>query len=79
VIMGYLDGYEYLPHGIRALLPGGILHYHEAVPEAIEQRPVERILEVSKRQGKSAQIIGLHRIKKYAPGVWHVVVDARVD
>ncbi len=79
VIMGYLDGHEYLPQGIGALLPGGTLHYHEAVPEAIEQRPVERILEVSKEHGRSAQIIGLHRIKKYAPGVWHVVVDARVD
>ena len=79
VIMGYLDGHEYLTQGISSLLPGGILHYHEAVPEAIEQRPVERILEVSKEHGRSAQIIGLHRIKKYAPGVWHVVVDARVD
>jgi tRNA wybutosine-synthesizing protein 2 len=79
VIMGYLDGQEYLPQGISALIPGGILHYHEAVPEAIEQRPVERILEAVKEQGRSAQIIGMHRIKKYAPGVWHVVVDARVD
>jgi tRNA wybutosine-synthesizing protein 2 len=79
VIMGYLDGHEYLPHGISALLPGGILHYHEAVPEAIKQRPVERILEACKGQGRSAKIIGMHRIKKYAPGVWHVVVDAVVD
>ncbi|NJD53446.1 MAG: class I SAM-dependent methyltransferase family protein [Candidatus Methanoperedens sp.] len=79
VIMGYLDGHEYLPQGISALLPGGILHYHEAVPEAIEQRPAERILDASKRHGRSAKIIGMHRIKKYAPGVWHVVVDARVD
>jgi len=79
VIMGYLDGQEYLPEGISALLPGGILHYHEAVPEAIEERPVERILEASKEQGRSAQIIGVHRIKKYAPGVWHVVVDAMVN
>ncbi|MFZ3383087.1 MAG: class I SAM-dependent methyltransferase family protein [Candidatus Methanoperedens sp.] len=79
VIMGYLDGQEYLPEGISALLPGGILHYHEAVPEAIEQRPLERILEASKEQGRSARIIGVHRIKKYAPGVWHVVVDAVVN
>jgi len=58
VIMGYLDGQEYLPHGIDALLPGGILHYHEAVPEAVENRPVERIMEASRRQGRHAYIQG---------------------
>jgi tRNA wybutosine-synthesizing protein 2 len=76
VIMGYLDGQEYLIHGIDALLPGGILHYHEAVPEAVESRPVERIMEASRMQGRQAQIMSVRRIKKYAPGVWHVVVDA---
>jgi tRNA wybutosine-synthesizing protein 2 len=79
VIMGYLDGQDYLEAGINALLPCGILHYHEAVPEAIESRPVERIMEVSRRLGRSVEITGRRRIKKYAPGVWHVVVDARVD
>jgi len=76
VIMGYLDGHEYIPYGIDALLPGGILHYHEAVPEAVEGRPVERIIEASNRMRRHAQILGVRRIKKYAPGVWHVVVDA---
>lgn len=79
VIMGYLDGQDYLEAGISALLPCGILHYHEAVPEAIESRPVERIKEVSRKLGRSVEITGRRRIKKYAPGVWHVVVDARMD
>lgn len=78
VIMGYLDGYEYLEHGIRALKPGGILHYHEAVPEAVEKRPIERIFETAGQHGREAEIIGSRRIKKYAPGVWHLVVDARI-
>ena len=79
VIMGYLDAHEYLEHGIRALLPGGIIHYHEAVPEAVERRPVERISEAAGKLGRQAEIIEMRRIKKYSPGVWHVVVDARVD
>ncbi|KCZ72331.1 putative methyltransferase [Candidatus Methanoperedens nitroreducens] len=79
VIMGYLDAHEYLKHGIRALSPGGIIHYHEAVPEAIERRPVERISAEAEKQGRDAKIINMRRIKKYSPGVWHVVVDARVD
>jgi len=79
VIMGYLDGQDYLEYGINALMPGGMLHYHEAVPEAIESRPVYRIIEVSRSLGRNVEVTGRRRIKKYAPGVWHVVVDARVD
>ncbi len=78
VIMGYLDAYPYLEKGISALKPGGILHYHEAVPEAVEQRPVGRIVEVAEKLGRKAEIINARRIKKYSPGVWHVVVDARI-
>lgn len=79
VIMGYLDAHEYLEHGIRALLPGGILHYHEAVPEAVERRPIERVTGAAGRLGRRVEVLGVRRIKKYSPGVWHVVVDARVD
>ncbi len=78
VIMGYLDAHGYLEHGIRALLPGGIIHYHEAVPEAIERRPFERLVEAAGRMGRVVDILDARRIKKYSPGVWHVVVDARV-
>ncbi len=78
VIMGYLDAYPYLEHGIRALKPGGIMHYHEAVPEAVEHRPVGRIVEVVGYLGRKAEIIEVRRIKKYSPGVWHVVVDAKI-
>lgn len=78
VIMGYLDAHLYIEQGIRALMPGGIIHYHEAVPEAVESRPVERIIEASGKLGRSVEVIGVRRIKKYSPGVWHVVVDAKV-
>ncbi|VVB94624.1 tRNA(Phe) (4-demethylwyosine(37)-C(7)) aminocarboxypropyltransferase [uncultured archaeon] len=78
VLMGYLDAHPYLEHGIRALLPGGIIHYHEAVPEAVESRPVERVIAASGKLGRNAEIIEVRRIKKYSPGVWHVVVDAKV-
>ena len=78
VIMGYFDAHPYLEKGISALLHGGILHYHEAVPEAVEDRPVNRIVEAAGKLGRKVEIIEARRIKKYSPGVWHVVVDARV-
>lgn len=78
VIMGYFDAHPYLEQGISALVHGGILHYHEAVPEAVEQRPVNRIVETAGKLGRKVKIIEVRRIKKYSPGVWHVVVDAKI-
>ena len=78
VIMGYLDAYIYIEHGIRALVPGGFLHFHEAVPEAVEDRPVKRMIEAAEKLGRKVEIIEARRIKKYSPGVWHVVVDAKI-
>ncbi len=78
-LMGYLNAHEYLEQGISALRCGGILHYHEAVPEAIEHRPGERIIRAAGKLGRRAEIITMRRIKKYSPGVWHVVVDARLN
>lgn len=78
VIMGYFDAHPYLEKGISALVHGGILHYHEAVPEAVEERPVNRIIESAGKLGRKVEIIEARRIKKYAPGVWHVVVDTKI-
>lgn len=74
VIMGYLDAYPYLEYGMRALKKGGLLHYHEAVPEAVLGRPVERL----KKVAPDAEILAFRKIKKYAPGVWHTVTDVRI-
>lgn len=80
VIMGYVGTtHEYLPWGIKALRPGGILHYHETVPERIMyERPGRYITDAAERQGRKAEILETIKVKKYSPGVWHVVVDARI-
>ncbi|MDD2665430.1 MAG: class I SAM-dependent methyltransferase family protein [Methanocellales archaeon] len=79
VIMGSFEAFHYLTQGINALKSGGILHYHETTPEKLVfERPVRRVVESAEKLGRSAEVIGLNKIKKYSPGVWHVVVDAQV-
>jgi tRNA wybutosine-synthesizing protein 2 len=73
VVMGHLDSAFALETAVRALRGGGWLHYHEGVPEKVLRRPLERLRRVAPRARTS-----LRRLKKYAPGVWHVVVDAEV-
>jgi tRNA wybutosine-synthesizing protein 2 len=80
-IMGYVGTtQEYLPWGICTLKPGGILHYHETTPDKLVfERPIQNIRDAAKMQGRRAEILETIKIKKYSPGVWHVVVDARID
>ncbi len=81
VIMGYVGNTcHYLKYGIKALRSGGILHYHDTVPvHLVPSRPTGQIRDEACKQGRRAEILGWHRIKKYSPGVWHVVVDARIE
>lgn len=78
IIMGYVKTtHHYLKVAINSLNEGGILHYHETVPEKLmKTRPLERI--IAEADGREVELLKINKIKKYAPGVEHVVIDARV-
>lgn len=80
VVMGYVGHtHRYLEYGIRALKSGGILHYHDAVPaDMIPAIVVDRIEGVAAVLGRRVEVLGWQRVKKYSPGIWHVVVDAGI-
>ena len=81
VIMGYVGvTHHYLEQGIGAIKKrGGVLHYHETTPESLLfDRPVSRIENAAHAMGREVEIMDCRRIKKYSPGVWHVVVDAKI-
>ena len=79
IVMGYVKTtHHYLDVAINSLNGGGILHYHETVPEKLmKTRPVDRI--ISQAGDRDVEILKINKIKKYAPGVEHVVVDARIN
>jgi tRNA wybutosine-synthesizing protein 2 len=82
VLMGYVGTtHEYLEQGIKAIKStGGMLHYHETVPEKLMfGRPVSRITDAAAREGRQVEIRECRRVKKYSPGVWHIVVDAWIQ
>ena len=78
IIMGYVKTtHHYLGVAINSLNEGGVLHYHETVPEKLmETRPIERI--ISEANDREVELLKINKIKKYSPGVEHVVVDARI-
>lgn len=79
IIMGYVKTtHHYLKVAIDSLNKGGILHYHETVPEKlIDTRPIARIN--AHAGDREVELLKINKIKKYSPGVWHVVVDARLN
>lgn len=82
VIMGYIGNTnEYLDVAMDILNDdGGVVHYHESVPDKIKfVRPVDRMKEAAHAAGKDmVEIIEKRIIKPYSPGVYHVVVDAKI-
>ena len=79
VVMGLLHvTHRYLPLAMEVLKPeGGVIHYHETVPSNLRfERPVKRIMEAAGR--RKVEILEKRVVKRYAPRVDHVVVDARV-
>lgn len=79
IIMGYVKTtHHYLKTAIDSLNKGGVIHYHETVPEKLMYtRPINRIKEVA--GDRSVEFLKLNKVKKYSPGVFHVVCDARIN
>jgi len=80
VVMGYYESHEYLDSALAALKPGGVVHMHEATPEdLLWDRPVSRLEDAAEEAGRAVEILDRRKVKSHSEGVWHVVVDARVE
>ncbi|AUG46135.1 SAM-dependent methyltransferase [Haloarcula taiwanensis] len=80
VVMGYYEAHEYLGSALDALAPGGVLHMHEATPDALVfDRPIERLEAAAAEADRAVEVLDTRRVKEYSEGVAHVVVDARVE
>ncbi len=79
ILMGYVKTtHYYLKIAVNSLNKNGILHYHETVPEKlIESRPLQRIKQAA--NGRDVELLNIQKVKKYSPGVFHVVADAQID
>ena len=78
IIMGYVKTtHHYLKVAIDSLNKGGVIHYHETVPEKLmDIRPINRIKELA--GDRQVEFLKLNKVKKYSPGVFHVVCDVRI-
>jgi tRNA wybutosine-synthesizing protein 2 len=78
VVMGYFPGTEkFLPAAFSFLKPDGIIHYHDTFKREELWEKSEKILrEYSRKSGFYPVRMEKRVVKQYAPGIFHVVVDA---
>ncbi|MFB6110659.1 MAG: class I SAM-dependent methyltransferase family protein [Halodesulfurarchaeum sp.] len=80
VVMGHYDAHEYLDQAMAAVAPGGIVHLHEAAPDALLwDRPVAHLETAASGADRTVSSIERRRVKTHSEGVTHVVLDATVE
>ncbi len=80
VVMGHFESTreDFLGHAFDSVGNGGVLHVHDAVHEEANEETVRAVTEAAHRHGYEAETT-LRRVKGYAEGVAHVVVDTRIS
>ncbi len=74
------EAHEFLPMALEALVPGGVVHYHEATPTArLWDRPMERLEAAVTDAGRTFDVRNRRRVKSHSAGVEHVVLDVRIE
>jgi len=78
-VLGYYEAHEFLPWVVPVIQEGGIVHLHEATPEALApDRPIERLRTAAAESDREITVLETRRVKGYSEGVAHVVVDAQL-
>ncbi|AEC52349.1 met-10+ protein [Pyrococcus sp. NA2] len=80
VLMGYVvKTHEFIPKALSIAKDEAIIHYHNTVPERLmPKEPFETFKRIAHEHGYEVEKINEIRIKRYAPGVWHVVLDLKI-
>ena len=82
VILGYLDyTYIFLKTAFSCLKNSrGIIHYHVKFPDTlIPNKPFEEVENKIKQFKKKAVLMNFKKVKSYAPGISHVVLDIKIE
>jgi len=75
VIMGYIQKTnEFLEKAFEIVKKGGIIHYHQTV---VEKLYPDAIYSEINTINKNYEIISMRKVKKFSPGVWHIVADIK--
>lgn len=75
VVMGYIQKtHLFLKKAFEIVNQGGIIHYHQTV---VEKKYPDALTAEIDSATTGYELLTVRPVKKFAPGVWHVVADIR--
>ncbi|WP_393971649.1 class I SAM-dependent methyltransferase family protein [Oxyplasma meridianum] len=78
ILMGNFSSIEYIAHGIMRLKNNGRIIVHFLVSTEEIETCSEHIISKIRRLGVRCSVEGLHRVKSYAPNLWHISAYLRI-
>jgi len=81
VLSGYLaSDIEQISVGVKLCKKGGILHFHAGVPnnKEILDNPLNKIKKIVEQENRTLEVLNQKRVKKYSPGIDHIVIDIKI-
>jgi len=80
IIMGYLFGTEkFLPYALRIAKNNAVIHFHRTVKEEEIDKIKEKLTKIGTRNKVNIRVIKVKRVKSYAPKIWHMVFDFKIN
>lgn len=82
VLFGYFNGDDQQKRlAIRLCKKGGIIHFHEIVPakEKETHKMIKKIEAIIEQETKAEIDIIFKRVKKFSPGMNHIVFDVKIN
>ena len=61
------DAHGFIEDALRALKPGGVIHYYEIMEEALVPTRLEEIADIAVRNGRVVKELARRKVKSYSP------------
>lgn len=80
IIMGYLFYTEkFLPCAFRIAKKNAVIHLHRTVKEEEINAIGKRLVKIGIKNRVKMKILKITKVKSYAPKIWHVVYDLKIN
>jgi len=80
VLMGYLfETEKFLPCALKIAKNNAFIHLHRTVKQEEIEKVKKKIIKIGKKNNCKIKILNVHKVKSYAPKIWHVVFDLKLS
>jgi tRNA wybutosine-synthesizing protein 2 len=80
IIMGYLfETEKFLPYAFKIAKNSCVIHFHRTVKQEEIEKLKKKIVNIGKKNNYKIKILKVIKVKSYAPKIWHVVLDLKID